>query len=589
MQRLKDWMSGSSSTPPSADPSHSAKDDLRHAGQDLVHAKDDLKAQAKYKAHGLAQGARDVAHDVRDEAQYAGRVIRDDADTAVYKARLQAARAKAELREDAHEVAEGVRSGLHSARDTVVGSAVLLEDKIESGFDRMGARVHHAAERARAAADRAKAEVRDDARAVENKARDVKNNIKEAVSTWNFANYDAPWYRDVGHDFDVTFNQPLLAGKRVAITTPNLLNCRTSEWSLSHVHESDGGAEQIASNLSWHDMFFNRRPLVRVQNSTGGVTTSEWEFNRPQKVAFDSYIALPMLSTAKPTLRTGFTVTDVLSGCVLGGYFKTSGSAWLAAYKTRLPYVTVAGAVSNDGKLSDRLVVSGGVASTVFTDSARDSAINVGLEVKSGKFSTSQQSFPNSIGSITGKIEYDEPRWNFDARVRARSYTSSQSQQQELKVSDAHVRGLYVWNQGQYPRTALGVTVGVMDGSSVAADSSAASSSGEEFHPYGDPDERRLSHLKRLIGKRGAALAVALDQPVVSGSICHAINPRNKLSLHVTSVRALAACFSYNVQPGVKIQTGVSTQLPSWNLADVAKAGGLGKPQLGLAVSIGAF
>jgi hypothetical protein len=30
-------------------------------------------------------------------------------------------------------------------------------------------------------------------------------------------------FADVGHDFDVTFNQPLLTGKRVAITTPNLL------------------------------------------------------------------------------------------------------------------------------------------------------------------------------------------------------------------------------------------------------------------------------------------------------------------------------------------------------------------------------
>jgi outer membrane scaffolding protein for murein synthesis (MipA/OmpV family) len=156
-----------------------------------------------------------------------------------------------------------------------------------------------------------------------------------------------------------------------------------------------------------------------------------------------------------------------------------------------------------------------------------------------------------------------------------------------------HIRGLYVWKQGQYPRTALGVTVGVVDATNGAGAAAEGSSSGAgEFLPYGDPDERRVSHLKRLLGKRGAGAfaGAALDQPVASVSLCHALNARNKVSLHVTSVRALAACFTYNIQPGVKLQTGLSTQLNSWNLMDVAtKPGGLGKPQLGLAVSIGAF
>jgi hypothetical protein len=175
------------------------------------------------------------------------------------------------------------------------------------------------------------------------------------------------------------------------------------------VHENDGGAEQIASNLSWREVFFHRNP------TRGVVKTDEFVFDRPQKIAVDSYIAVPMASTAKPTLRTGFTVTDALSGCVLGGYFKTSGNSWLAAYKSRLPYVTVAGAVSNDGSTDDRLIVSGGLASTLFTDSARDSAVNVGVEVKSSKFSTKQKSFPDGIASITGKIE----SVHFAQRVRA--------------------------------------------------------------------------------------------------------------------------------------------------------------------------
>ena len=76
---------------------------------------------------------------------------------------------------------------------------------------------------------------------------------------------------------------------------------------------------------------------------------------------------------------------------------------------------------------------------------------------------------------------------------------------------------------------------------------------------------------------------------MVGVSVHHAINPQNRVAFGITSIRGLAASFNYRLRPDISVQTSVSTDLPSWNVLDVAKAGGIGKPQLGISLTIGAI
>lgn len=533
-----------------------------------------------------------MTRDLDYRARAAGREIADDANSVARRARYQAHQAKEEIEDDIHSAANAVGSGLRDAGNTVVGGIVLLEDKIEHGFDRLAAKAHNAAARARAEANKVANDVRDDVQALENKVAKVANDVEKRASYISFANYKAPLFRDVGYDYDATFYQSRTEGKRVCITTPNLLgtSVRGAEWYVSSVHSSaDHKAnEQLSSNFRWTGQFFNRRPIVRVTNENGA-----WEFRRPQAVDFNAYACLPAHGN-KPTIRAEASVVDRLSSAVFGGSIKLIGQQWVATYRSVLPYVSLAGTVASDGS-GEKVSVSGGVASTVFTDALRGSKLNLGVQVNSGKYDLKQTAVPNSVASVTGKVEYDEDNWNVDARVRARNYTTGASQQ--LKISDAHVRGLYVFKKGPfvYPRTAVGVTVGVatrdatQETTAEAAEEDAPDST---HHPlrFGDPDRRLASNHFFGLGATGKHIATGgIDAPVVGVAVNHAINPQSRVALSLTSLRVFAASFNYALRPDIRLQTSLATELPAFDTIGTKATGLVVNPQLGVSVTIGAF
>ena len=139
-----------------------------------------------------------------------------------------------------------------------------------------------------------------------------------------------------------------------------------------------------------------------------------------------------------------------------------------------------------------------------------------------------------------------------------------------------------MWNQGRFPRTAVGLSVGVLN--EVPSDSSVSDELPDASPlPYGDL-EQHVGRQWRMFGRS----KLSGNEPVASMSLSHAINPSNRVSLNITSMRDISASFNYRIRPNVSLQTGVSTTLPSWNMCDAAMAGSIGKPQLGIALSIGA-
>jgi hypothetical protein len=81
---------------------------------------------------------------------------------------------------------------------------------------------------------------------------------------------------------------------------------------------------------------------------------------------------------------------------------RMTGAQWRASYKTRLPYVTLAGMVAKKQK-SDNITVSLGAASSIFSDSARGSAVHAGVQVVSEQFAAG--AFPSALSAVTAKIE----------------------------------------------------------------------------------------------------------------------------------------------------------------------------------------
>ena len=77
------------------------------------------------------------------------------------------------------------------------------------------------------------------------------------------------------------------------------------------------------------------------------------------------------------------------------------------------------------------------MASTLFRDTARGSSVSSGLQVDSSSFDPKVSMLPESVANITAKVEYDEPSFNIDAKVRTSLYTDTQSRTQGFKVSDA--------------------------------------------------------------------------------------------------------------------------------------------------------
>lgn len=164
---------------------------------------------------------------------------------------------------------------------------------------------------------------------------------------------------------------------------------------------------------------------------------------------------------------------------------------------------------------------------------------------------------------------------------------------------------MYVFNAGQYPRSVVGATVGVVDGGAIgerdalnvsgSVDESAsgldsASASPRSFRPYGDPDAVVASStLQRLFGSNGGngSLAV-LNKPVAQVHWYHALNPRNKVKVSLSSDRALHSSFTYQLLQNVSISTSLQSVFPrSWNVVDSVGKGGV-KNSMGIAISIGA-
>lgn len=541
MQRLKDYVSGSSSTPPSADPSHTVRDDLSHAGQDLAHAKDDVKQSAKSEWRG--------------------------------------------------------------AKEAIKGEAKAVKQAIAGGVEAVSDRIATEAEHAKLKAHKAKEALRDE----EEK---IARRVKQATATKIFANWHAPFYRDVCADFDVTLGQPLLTSKRLVIRTPDLLfNTTNSSLQFATVHDSDLGNEQLAATWDWEDTFGVQQTEQKMTVQDGETKiTAKTIWNRPQSVALSGYAAVPMQG-GKPLIRLGADITDDQSNCSAGAFVKQSGAQWLAGYKSRMPYFTVAGYVKSDAKFSDRCRVSSAVASTIFRDTARGSSLSTGLQVDSSSFNPNVSMLPDSVSNITTKIEYDEPSFNIDAKVRTSMYTDTQSRTQGFKVSDAFLRGMYVFNRGQFPRSVLGVTVGVIDGGdldpSIAPGSLEESASGldastsavaapRSFHPYGDPDSLETVGTQRLMGARNGSLA-ALNKPVAQINFNHALNANNRVKLSLSSERALHTSFSYQLLDNVNVQTSLHTIFPSWNGLAMATSGGakanggVCQNKLGLSLTIGAM
>ena len=119
--------------------------------------------------------------------------------------------------------------------------------------------------------------------------------------------------------------------------------------------------------------------------------------------------------------------------------FRQSGSSqWLGAFKTRLPYVSLTSTLASDTKAPERSFLSGALASTLFRDTARGSTLTGGIQVKSGKFNPNVSMMPGDVASVAAKLEYDEPDFNIDAKVRAHNYTNTQTHAQGLKISNAY-------------------------------------------------------------------------------------------------------------------------------------------------------
>ena len=173
---------------------------------------------------------------------------------------------------------------------------------------------------------------------------------------------------------------------------------------------------------------------------------------------------------------------------------------------------------------------------------------------------------------------------------------------------------MYVFNRSQYPRSVLGLTVGVIDGGdldpSIAAGSLDESSSGldasasavaapRSFHPYGDPDALdTTTGTQRLFGGRNGSLA-ALNKPVAQVNFYHSLNANNRVKLSLSSERALHSSFSYQLLDNVNVQTSLHTVFPSWNALAMAGGGGAGggkasnggvcQNKLGVSLTIGAM
>lgn len=163
-----------------------------------------------------------------------------------------------------------------------------------------------------------------------------------------------------------------------------------------------------------------------------------------------------------------------------------------------------------------------------------------------------------------------------------------------------YIRGLWCTNLGQYPRSAFGLTVGLIDGEAepAAMRSTAGAGHGEgsvdvpassprPFRPYHDPDAPVESSWRRLLASHSKL--AALDQPVASLSFYHALNPWNKVKLALTSSRALTSTFTYQLTDNVSVQSTFSTQLPSWDPRASLEPGSALKSGLGLSVTIGAY
>jgi len=119
--------------------------------------------------------------------------------------------------------------------------------------------------------------------------------------------------------------------------------------------------------------------------------------------------------------------------------FRQSGSSqWLGAFKTRLPYMSLTSTLASDTKAPERSFLSGALASTLFRDTARGSTLTGGVQVKSGKFNPNVSMMPGAVASVAAKLEYDEPDFNIDAKVRAHNYTNTQTHAQGLKISNAY-------------------------------------------------------------------------------------------------------------------------------------------------------
>ena len=135
-----------------------------------------------------------------------------------------------------------------------------------------------------------------------------------------------------------------------------------------------------------------------------------------------------------------------------------------------------------------------------------------------------------------------------------------------------YIRGLWCTNLGQYPRSAFGLTVGLIDGEAEPAAMRSTAGAGEgsvdvpassprPFRPYHDPDAPVESSWRRLLASHSQL--AALDQPVASLSFYHALNPWNKVKLALTSSRALTSTFTYQLTDNVSVQSTFSTQLLS--------------------------
>ena len=291
-------------------------------------------------------------------------------------------------------------------------------------------------------------------------------------------------------------------------------------------------------------------------------------------------------------------------------------------------------------------MLSTAFASTLFRDTARGSSLTGGLQVDSTPFSKSASGglmLPDSVGSVTAKAEYDEPTFNLDMKVRASMYTNSQNNSQGFKISDASdntrtsaralccgsrvtlssffcllfvaavvillfsfLRGMYVFNAGLYPRSVIGATVGVVDGGAISerdaltvsgsVDESASgldssSASPRSFRPYGDPDVVAPSTMQRLFGSNGGnGSLAALNKPVAQVHWYHALNPRNKIKLSLSSDRALHSSFTYQLLQNVSISTSLHSVFPrnSLNVVEAVAKGEVNN-SMGIAISIGAM